>query len=353
MNIIKKRWLRVVLWLVGLPITAFAIFLAISWAREWRPDAIEDQTTQSLAPDSLALGDTITIVSWNIGYAGLGDDMDFFMDGGEKMRTSLERTQANLAGIVRFLKGHSSADIILLQEVDFDSRRSYHINEYDTIRAALPEFMGWWGLNYVADFVPVPITDPMGSVRSGLVTLSRWAPTQVLRLQYPGSFPLPSRLFNLKRCMLSASFHVDSSGNMLYINNTHNSAYDSGEMRREEMGYIRNYLTGKPLTITMGDWNSNPPGYEASDAALTDKYFVPHQLSANDFGPTQSFVYDGTIPSVRYGYQPYKKGNTTTTLIDFAICGEGITPLSIEVIDLGFEHSDHNPIVAKFIVGKR
>lgn len=353
MAIVKRRSTRILIWSVGLPIVAFGLFLATMWAREWQPEAIEDMTTHSLAADTLPASDTITILSWNIGYAGLGDDMDFFMDGGKSMRTGEERTRENLRRIISTLEEYRSADFILLQEVDFDSRRSYHINEYDSIRAALPEFMGWWGLNYVADFVPVPITNPMGAVRSGVVTLSRWAPTEVLRLQYPGSFGLLTRIFNLKRCMLTASFEVRGSGNMLYINNTHNSAYDSGDMRRQEIDYMRRYLTGKPMSITMGDWNSTPPGYTASEAALTDKHFVPHAIAREDFGSEYSFVYDANTPSVRYGYEPYRSGVTTITLLDFALVGAGVTPLSVEVLDLGFESSDHNPVVARFRINSR
>lgn len=36
----------------------------------------------------------------NIGYAGLGDNMDFFYDGGRRVRDSRERTARNLKEIV-------------------------------------------------------------------------------------------------------------------------------------------------------------------------------------------------------------------------------------------------------------
>lgn len=344
----KHRYLRILILVIGLPFIALCILIIVMWAREWQPKAIENISIDHLPTNNVHVGDTITVLSWNIGYAGLGADMDFFMDGGERMRTDRKQTIENLSRIIDFLKESNKTDFILLQEVDFDSRRSYHINEYDSICAALPDFKSWYGLNYVADFVPVPITNPMGSVRSGIVILSRWTPTQVTRLQYPGSFGLLSRIFNLKRCMLSASFEVAGSNNMLYINNTHNSAYDSGSMRREEFGYIRHYLEDKPLSVTMGDWNSNPPGYTASNAALNDKHFVPYTIKSDDFGEHNNFVYDPTTPSVRYGYEPYRNGKTTTTLLDFALAGKGIIPLSVKVVDLGFKNSDHNPVIAKF-----
>lgn len=352
-----RRLLRILIRLVGLIALALGLFIAVLWMREWRPAPIQDVPTGFAAADTLATGDTLKIVSWNIGYAGLGDDMDFFYDGGKRMRTSRVRTRTNLDSIVRFLKRHSDADFILLQEVDFDSRRSYGIDEYDTIRQELPTFYGWWGLNYVSDFVPIPVTDPMGGVRSGIVILSRWKPAEVTRFSYPGGFSFPVRLFNLKRCLLGASFPVRDTAAMtgdvvrtLYINNTHNTAYDTGNMRSGELAFLNGYLAGKPYCITMGDWNCNPPGYTPSPAAANDRHFSPLQIRREDFPTELSFVYDPTTPSVRYGYEPYNTATTTTTVVDFALCGAGIEPVAFETVDLGFRSSDHNPVIAKFVI---
>lgn len=353
-----KRFLRILIRLVGLAALGVALFIAVMWAREWRPAPVE--TIYTLSPgetcDTLSSGDTLRIVSWNIGYAGLGDDMDFFYDGGTRMRTTEARTRENLHGIISFLQREAAAkkaDIILLQEVDFDSRRSYGMNEYDSIRTALPGYFGWWGFNYVSDFVPIPLTDPMGRVESGVVILTRWKPEEVTRYSYPGGFAFPVRLFNLKRCLLSAAIPVrDTAGRVrtLYINNTHNTAYDTGNMRSGELAFLNSFLAGKRYSVTMGDWNCNPPGYTPSRAAVEDRHFIPLQIDRRDFPPDMTFVYDPTTPSVRYGYEPYDPAATTTTLLDFALCGPGIEPVAFETIDLGFKKSDHNPVAATFVI---
>ncbi len=373
MKMMWKWLIRIVLAVV----VGVAGFVAVMWAGEWRPAAVEEQLGEGFwtpgGPDTLRVGDTITVLSWNIGYAGLGDDMDFFMDGGSRVRTSRGRTQENLSAIVTFLQAHASRpelnhelnhglnpDFILLQEVDFDSKRSYGLNQYDTLRRALPEYMGWWGLNYRSAFVPAPLLrpfmQPMGRVKSGVALLTRLRPSGVSRLQYPGRSPFPVRLFNLKRCLLTAAFPVaDSAGKaagVLYLNNTHNSAFfdDHGDMRRQELDFLRRYLDGKRYSITMGDWNSPPPGYAPPAAAGQDEHFRPHPIHRADFPLELSFVYDPTTPSVRYGYEPYRPGVTTTTVIDFALSGPRIEPVSLETIDLGFRHSDHNPILARFVI---
>lgn len=346
-----KKIIKIVLWIVAFSAIVVSIFVLAIWVNEWKPGEVENQSTGGLVPDVIG-ADTLKIVSWNIGYAGLGDDMDFVYDGGKSVRCSLERTMQNMKGIIEFLKQHRDADFILLQEVDFDSKRSYNINEYDSIRAALPEFMGWWGLNYVSQYVPVPLFEPIGKVRAGVVILSRYAPAEVTRLQYPGGFAFPTRMFNLKRCLLSASFKIDSAGTMLYLGNTHNSAYENGSMRKGELEYVRSYMKDRAYAMVVGDWNCNPPQYHASERELSDPNFVPVALRAEDFPPKWRFIADLSVSSSRYGYEPYNSGATTCTVIDFALATDAITPVSASTVDLGFKNSDHNPVIFKVEINR-
>lgn len=324
-------------------------FIGVMWIGEWRPAPVEVLADNpNAAPFA---GDTIKIVSWNIGYAGLGDDMDFFYDGGTRMRTTAERTGENLAGIVAFLEQHTDADIILLQEVDMDSHRSYNVDQYEAIRSALPEYpFAYFAPNYRSAFVPIPLRSPMGGVRSGLALFSKTEPVEVIRYQYPGAFAFPVRLFNLKRALLSLSFRMEGVAEPLYINNTHNSAYDDGGMRRGELRFLDSLLSGKPYTVTMGDWNSNPPGYHPSAAEQTDPYFRPLILQKEDFSAGLHFAADTLHYSTRYGYEPFRAGHTTQTLLDFALLSPRIRTLSVEVVDLGYRNSDHNPVVGCFLI---
>lgn len=364
-----KRIGYIVLGAVGWVAVGVVGFIAILWGREWRPEPVEvlggafPAGGMAGGDACLRRGDTVRVISWNIGYAGLGDDMDFFYDGGTRMRTSRDRTAENLHEILSFLTheaaGRRRADFILLQEVDAGSRRSYRLNEFDSVGQALAAcgYVGWRGLNYVCDFVPVPLTEPMGRVESGVAIFSRWRPERVVRYAYPGGFPFPVRLFNLKRCLLSAELPVrdsaDGSGRRygtLFLNNTHNTAYDAGGMREGELHFLRGFLTGKRYSLTMGDWNCNPPGYRPSRAAVEDRHFRPLAIDGSAFPPEMTFACDTSVPSVRYGYEPYRTGRTTTTILDFALCGPGIEAVGVETIDLGFKNSDHNPVAAVFVI---
>ena len=182
-----------VLYILAAAVAAFTIFLLTAVITDYRPadkkelpdlsglsSGTKDRpevphnsdgsgifgTTAGTLPDSLS------ILCWNIGYGGLGDDMDFFYDGGTQVRTSRERTLANIDGIIAEIRRHSP-DIILLQEVDECSRRTYRINEVEMLQEAFPDYHIYLAYNYKSFFVPIPVKAPMGRVASGVVLMSR------------------------------------------------------------------------------------------------------------------------------------------------------------------------------------
>lgn len=329
-------------------VALIVILLGALWLTEWKPKEVE-VIEHNTPPLPVSMGDTITIVSWNIGYAGLGSEMDFFYDGGTRARTTSKLTQENLDGILAFVRSYCGvADFFLLQEVDFDSKRSYHTNQYEAFKAVLQGYHGTYAYNYVSPFVPIPMSDPIGRVKSGMATFSRYNIVQATRYQYPSSFAFPVSLFNLKRGMLEVAILLEN-GDTLYVNNTHNTAFDTGTMRAEEFAFMSDHLSGKSLSFTGGDFNSNPPGYVASQEELDNKFFSPISVSADDFPANMTFAYDPAVPTMRYNYEPYRQGITTTSIVDFGLLGSGFELVDTRTIDLGFANSDHNPVVYKIV----
>jgi endonuclease/exonuclease/phosphatase family metal-dependent hydrolase len=326
--------------IVGGIVSIFLLFILFSWGTEWRPKALET-VYEGERGGGAPLPDTLTVLTWNIGYGGLGDDMDFFMDGGIRTRTSRERTEENLEEIGRFLAG-SDADILLLQEVDRDSRRSYGIDQLARLREILPEYHVYFALNYRSPFVPIPLRAPLGRVESGVAVLSKARPEQVIRYQYDSRFSFPVRLFNLKRCWLAVRYG-SAAGDEMWVSVTHNTAYDTGEMRTTEANQLYRWLDGRSATLVGGDWNQNPPGYTPSAAEVDDPHFSPQPIPEN---PEFQYAFDSSTPTVRYLYEPLT-GNTTTSVIDFFLLSKNVECLSVNTIDLGFRNSDHNPVVIR------
>ncbi len=342
---------RAVGWLGLWVVLIVAGFLGYATLVEYAPDEVEDIAVFGEA--QTLDKDTIRLLSWNIGYCGLGSDMDFFMDGGESSRTSRGRTLQNLEGIATLLHDMSdSLDFILLQEVDIQSKRGYGINSYDTITERLGlDFNGYFARNFSTFYVPIPITDPIGQVDAGMAIFSRYSALSAERLAYPNPAAWPMSMFDLKRCMLSLKIKMADS-TYLYVNNTHNSAYDDGDGRANELKFINKYLAEKEYSITAGDWNSVPPGYVISEAQSNDEFFQVQRTEREDMPEGFHFATDISKHSARYGYEPFNAQSTTQTLIDYAVTSPKVKPIKIEYLDLGYEYSDHNPVVFTFVIQK-
>lgn len=336
---------------IALPILCFGVFLAHSTLCDYQPQRTEILATNSLC-DTLHASDSFSVLSWNIGYAGLDREMDFFYDGGKKVRPSKEQTVLNLDRITDFLAENDTLPFLLLQEVDRDAKRSYHIDQTAKFDEKLAHHASFFALNYSVGFVPIPISEPMGAVESGIQTLSKFRPLRSERNAFPFNFSWPLKVFMLDRCFLVNYYPMDN-GKQLVLVNTHNSAFDdNGEIRKAELNLFRDFLVNEyekgNYVITGGDFNQCPPkvktAFEGEPFDFEDFVTIPDSLFPQDW----NFAFDNKTPSNRRVIDAYKLGETKVTLIDFFITSPNVEVRNVRCVNLGFEHSDHNPVIASF-----
>ena len=388
-----RRFIRVALWGAAVVFAAFIVFLLAAVANDYRPEDCEtvyayavDEGDAGLAcvsrrgiwddvdsaavvrlgcdaqdgedalgsshseavveNDAVQIADNLKIVTWNIGYGGLGSNMDFFYDGGTQIRDTEARTMRNLGGILAEMKA-MDADIYLLQEVDECSRRTYRINELAMLQAAFPEYHLYFACNYRSFFVPVPLRSPMGKVASGLVILSRYRAEKVERLAYPSRFPFPVSLFNLKRCLLAATFRLPDGG-LLAVGNTHNTAYDAGGMREQETGFLASWIDSLQSqgvkVLVGGDWNQYPPAYVPGEDETANPHFSVAPLRFSAFDANGRIVYDSSGKTLRYLDKPYSR-NSTLTVTDYFYVSHSLSSSDARLCgNVGFSCSDHRPV---------
>ena len=114
-------------------VLALVAFLTVA---EYNPPATQEIEIHGMARETIEPGQSLSVVTWNAGYGGLSKQADFFMDGGDGVRTvSHDGVLANLTGIEDELAA-LDPDFIFLQEVDQDSERTYGINERARLAAA-------------------------------------------------------------------------------------------------------------------------------------------------------------------------------------------------------------------------
>ena len=343
-----KKILLTLLWVILIPIVLFGVFLIYSTLFEYTP---ADQEIVFNTEESAALPEStsFTAMTWNFGFTGLGANMDFFYDGGEKVRDSKENVSKNLGSITRYVAQYDTVDFLLLQEVDLKSKRSYYTNHLEALGEVLPEHQAFLGLNYVVDFVPIPVKEPFGKIKSGLVTYSKYLPRSSVRHSYHGNYKWPMSTFMLKRCYLVNRYPLSDGREFLLIN-LHNSAYDDGSLRAAQLEQLSAFVEGEynkgNYVFIGGDWNQCPTDFIPRMEHVFDTVTLSY-LPA-DFLKGWEQVYSDTIPTNRRIMIPYDQSKTPTTLIDFYIVSPNIEIESVWTEDLSFENTDHNPVFITF-----
>ncbi len=349
-----KRILRILAGILLMILLVVAGFLCYLTLREYKPPATEKLSLTGKAEVLPSGKRTFSFFSWNIGYGGIGRKMDFFYEGGTRVRPEKDEFFHYLDGISETIRQFDSADFIFIQEVDIHSKRSYYINEESAILAKLPGFCSSFAKNYDCDFIPVPLTEPMGRVRSGLSTMSRFTPASAVRIAYTADFPWPKKLVFLKRCFLVMRFPLES-GKELVVVNTHNSTYDkTGTLRKSEFIKLHGFLTEEyrkgNYVICGGDWNNNPRGFDPARVTSGDRA-EPYETPVDPtFLPGWQFVSDPRTPTDRLLDIPYFKGRTITTIIDFFVISPNVSTQEIRTMPMDFAFSDHNPVFMKVVL---
>jgi len=292
-----------------------------------------------------------TILTWNIGYGGLGKEMDFFYEGGKRVRPEKDEFKSYLSGITRLLHNHDSADFIFIQEIDLHSKRSYYQDESADIANALKSHCSAVAENYDSWFVPLPLSEPMGRVVSGIATFSKYNPVSAERIGFGTEFSWPKQLFFLQRCFLVMRFML-AGGKELVLINTHNSTFDAeGELRKKELATLRLFMLGEfwkgNYVLVGGDFNNNPLGFEKEDVHSGDLVKEINPPIRSSFLPGWKFAFDPELPTNRDVDGPYRKGKTKTTIIDFFVLSPNLELVSAKTILTGFACSDHQPVTIK------
>ena len=347
-----KAIVMIIIVIISILILSFLIFLAYMTMKDYRPDEVETlQVEGNPAKKEIAGQQELTLAAWNIGYAGLGREMDFFYDGGRQVRPDSQLQQKYWDGIVEQLEKFREFDFIMLLEVDRDSKRSFYYDQWDEIKKIFSGHYSVFAWNYRVPFVPMPVYEMMGKVMSGMGTLSSAEPSKAERYTLLSDDAWPVGLFTLDRCFILTRYPVEG-GNELIIINTHNSAFDDGSLRKRQMSLLRNtmlheYERGN-YVIAAGDWNLNPPR-RFSESIITGDWVESIDPPIDGvFLPVEwTWAFDPRVPTNRWVTEEYLKGRTWTTIIDFFVLSPNIELLDVETLDLSFENSDHNPVTAR------
>lgn len=346
--------LLIVLALVLLVAGGYVAYLFLDYDRIEDHQALE---VRARAQGALAVGEEKTIVSWNIGFGAYSADYSFFLDGGTESRAfSKEAVERNLGFVTDVLRAQN-ADFMLVQEVDEDATRSYHVDERKMIEDAFADgFSAVYAQNYHSSYLFFPIWKPHGASNSGILTLS----SAEISASERRSLPIEKgvrKFFDLDRCY-DVSRIPTQDGRELCLIHLHLSAYTSdGSIATEQLALVleemeRERAAGN-YVIAGGDFNKDVwgdsaayTGISGADASWCKPF--PTELIPAGFTLVNSLNEENLVLSSRDTAAPYEKGKTFEATLDGFIVSDNVEVLSCEVIDTGFIATDHNPVRMRF-----
>ncbi len=198
----------------------------------------------------------LKVLSWNIHFgAGPADDRGRKLSKAEVLK--------NLDAIAETIE-KLSPDIVLLQEVDFQSDRTRGINQLEYLNAKLKYPFAASALTWSVKYLPYPfwpLKAQYGRMKSGQAILSRHqlSGQTLLRHNKPSANPFWYNYFYLRRT--SQKVAVIGAGFSLVLINTHLEAFD--QKNREENAAELNEIIidaqrGGSAVIAGGDFNAIP-----------------------------------------------------------------------------------------------
>ena len=303
-----------------------------------------------------------TIMTYNVGFGAYSPEYTFFMDTGVmkdgtptqgKYGKAISKAdvEKNIGGASNVIKTHSP-DFAIVQEVDYDSSRSYGVDE----RVAFSSLDGYASLlavNYHSSYLFYPFNDPHGKNNAGIMTLSRYAVTDSTRYAFPLADDF-SKFTDLDRCFSVTHIPVEG-GKTLSVISLHMSAYDEGGViRKQQAELLKSVLTSEYekgyYVIAGGDFNQDLIG---DLEKFPSEQKIPAWVSTydlNDIPAHFSIAADNNseVGSCRGADVAWERGKDYTCVIDGFIVSDNVTVEQVEIIDTDFAFSDHNPVKMTF-----
>ncbi len=352
-----KKFLKGLFKFIGILILVIVIIAVLFFGyltiREYKPEDVEKLEIAESTDGTervLKAGEKLSILTWNVGYCGLDKDRDFVMDGGGSAPTpKAEDVEANIRAVQAEIV-QERADLLILQEVDRKSMRSFFADQ----RPAFSYKFSTFAENYSCDFVPFP-WPPIGTVHSGVFTTTNFKIDRSERVALPCPFSWPLRIANLKRCLDVSYLPIDGSDKQLVLVNFHLEAYDSGEGKIAQTKQLLSFMESEyqkgNYVIAGGDWNQTFPGSLEKYPNTHEDLWAVGVIEKETMPEGWSLAYDDERPTCRLLNQPYDpsdKAGTQYYVIDGFLVSPNVEVSGVKTVDLDFANSDHNPVRMEF-----
>ncbi len=239
-------------------------------------EALYYEAAQKVDPGPV--GDELLIMNWNLKFAG--GRIDFWFDCfGDRVLMERHEVLENLEALAEKIR-LVDADILMVQEIDIDSKRGAFIDQVQWILDHTDYNYAVYASQWKADYIP---TDGLGRMEMGNATFSKSPLRSATRIDLPQSESQDglTRYFYLKRNILTAVTEIPGFG-PLHLLNVHVDAYSQDGTKKLHIDRFKEEMDrlaeeGR-LFVAGGDLNTLPPGTEVqhgfADSVCEDEEFI-------------------------------------------------------------------------------
>ena len=221
---------------------------------------------------------TISVMTWNIRF-GVAR-LDFALDAcGDRVIISKSEVTTGLEGIAKKIND-SNVDIVLMQEVDVQSKRSSYIDQVQWLLDNTGMNYGVYASKWKSQII---LADGIGRVDAGNLILSKWKLEDAKRHQLPlrGDQDGLTQLFYLRRNVITAK--VDMPGTPFFAVNAHLTAFATDDTKQKHISGFKTILDDIVASgfnfVAGGDLNAIPPN------ATKTNYCFDDQCNPGDYDP--------------------------------------------------------------------
>jgi endonuclease/exonuclease/phosphatase family metal-dependent hydrolase len=302
--------------------------------------AVRTHESKSPIPGTDPMPGPVTLVSWNIGYAGMGKESDFLLDHGRSLRPrSKQLVIKNLRGILETLS-MIDAQLFLLQEAAGPSWNTFGVDVFRVLRREFGAYH--W---YFDPDIAIGLNDDHSGIINGNATAS------ILQTRSVESYPLSRETGLIGKEYAVLVTTLERAEHVWAILNIHLSAFDAQmeglreRQVKEVMELARSLYERGAYVVIGGDWNLRLMETRFPHTTALEDLFWIRDLDTHLIPQGWQVATDPAVPTVRTAQRPYEKGLNHTLIIDGFVLSPNVRLEEIKTLDLGFEYSDHQPVI--------
>ncbi|MFQ6615257.1 MAG: endonuclease/exonuclease/phosphatase family protein [Fidelibacterota bacterium] len=226
-------------------------------------DAVLYEATRPVAPPSSVK--SLTVMTWNIRY-GAGHIPWFGDSCGDRVILTRDEVMQGLEGLAGKIR-RVDPDILLLQEVDRESKRTAYVDQVQWLLDHTDLNYGAYASAWRVQFIP---SDGLGRMDTGNAILSRWKITgsERISLDLRGDQSDLTRYFYLRRNILKVQLNLSNPEN-LFVVNVHSAAFAEDDTKQKHIQDFERVLAeldeDGSMFVAGGDLNEVPPGSDSTD----------------------------------------------------------------------------------------